>query len=80
MTTKAIFNIDKKLKDRAIRKAHKQGIDLSTMLNFATKAYVEDRLEIDVFGEIIKRGQADIRAGRMYTEKEVYRKLGIRRS
>ena len=78
MTTKVIFNADKKLKAAAMRKARKQGTTLTTVLNFATKAYVEDRLQVDVLGEMIEKAREDIRQGRYYTEEQVYKKLGIK--
>lgn len=78
MTTKAIFNIDKKLKEKAMRKAKREGITLSTVLNFAAKAYVEDRFEIDMIERIMARAEEDIRAGRIYTQEEVYKMLGIK--
>lgn len=78
MTTKVIFNTDKKLKAAAMKKARGQGITLSSVLNFATKAYVDDRMKIDVLGQMIERGREDIRQGRIISEKEVYRKLGIK--
>ncbi|RJQ35316.1 hypothetical protein C4568_01075 [Candidatus Parcubacteria bacterium] len=78
MTTKAIFNIDKKLKEQVIRKAKKHGTTFSSVMNFAAKAYLEDRFKVDIIGEMIERGRADVRAGRVYTSEEVYKKLGIK--
>jgi hypothetical protein len=49
MTAKIIFNIDQKLKDAAQKKARKEGLTLSAVLNFATEAYVKDRLKIIAF-------------------------------
>lgn len=48
MTTQVIFNIDKKLKDQAMKKAAGQGITYSTVLKLATRAFVENRFDIDV--------------------------------
>lgn len=73
MITKVIFNTDKKLKVAAQKKARKQGITLSAMLNFATRAYVRDEIEID----IIARDIAEARQGKSIPASEVYRRLGI---
>ncbi|HEY4487267.1 MAG TPA: hypothetical protein VI483_00710 [Candidatus Paceibacterota bacterium] len=77
MTTKAIFNIDKKLKEKAIRKANKQGINLSVMLNFATRAYVDDRLEVDILGELVKRARQDLREGKTVSQDDLFAKYGL---
>ena len=46
MNVKVIFNTNKKLKDAAMKKARKEGLTYSAVLNIATQAYVGDRLEI----------------------------------
>jgi hypothetical protein len=79
MTTKVIFNIDKKLKDGALRKARSQGTTLTTVLNLATKAYVENRFQVDLLGQVLEKSREDIRAGRMFTEEQVYKKFGIKK-
>lgn|GEM_PF-630019 len=73
MNTKIIFNIDKKLKAAAQKKAKAQGLTLSAVLNFATRSYVENVIEID----IIARDLAKARASRSIPAEEVYRRLGI---
>lgn len=78
MTTKVIFNIDKKLKTAAMKKARGQGMTYSAFLNLATSAYVENRMEIDVIGQMIQRGREDIRQGRTIPAEEVYRRLGLK--
>ena len=79
MNTKIIFNTDRKLKDAAQKKARKQGLTLSAMLNLATQAFVDDDIKIDVIGRDIARARADIRAGRGIPAEEVYRRLGIKK-
>jgi ribosomal protein S4 len=78
MTTKVIFNMDKKLKESALRKARKLGTTLTTVLNLATKAYVEDRLQVDIFGETLAKAREEVRQGKTYSEAEVYKRLGIK--
>ncbi len=46
MTTQVIFNIDSGLKAKAMKKAQSEGIPFSSVLNLATKAYVEGSLDI----------------------------------
>jgi hypothetical protein len=46
MTTKVIFNIDKKLKEKAMQKAQSEGIALTSVLKFATKAFVDGELSL----------------------------------
>jgi antitoxin component of RelBE/YafQ-DinJ toxin-antitoxin module len=77
MNTKVIFNTDKKLKAAAMRKARKQGLTYSAVLNFATRAYVNDVLKIDVLGEIINKARKDIRAGKGIPQEEVFKRLGL---
>lgn len=48
MTTQVIFNIDQKLKERAMKKARGEGVPFSSVLKLATKAYVEGQLDIGV--------------------------------
>ncbi|HEY4507780.1 MAG TPA: hypothetical protein VJJ47_02820 [Candidatus Paceibacterota bacterium] len=45
------FNIDKTLKDKAVRKARAEGIPFSAVLNFAAKAFVKGDLEIGLVAE-----------------------------
>ena len=75
MTTKIIFNTDKKLKAGAQKKAKKQGLTLSAVLNFTMRSYVENAIDID----IIARDIAQARSERSVPAKEVYRQLGIKK-
>jgi antitoxin component of RelBE/YafQ-DinJ toxin-antitoxin module len=78
MTTKVIFNIDKKVKERAQKKARQQGLTLSSVLNLAANAYANNRLEVDVLGEIISQARREIREGKGIPATEVYKRLGIK--
>lgn len=75
MSTKIIFNTDKKLKEAAQKKARGQGLTLSAMLNLATRAYVDDEIKIDV----IARDLAEARRGESIPAAELYRRLGIQK-
>lgn len=46
MNTQVIFKIDKNLKDKAMKKAQSEGISFATILKFATKAFVENKLNV----------------------------------
>jgi len=45
MTTQVIFKIEKKLKDKAMKKAKSQGLPFALILKLITHAYVEGRFE-----------------------------------
>lgn len=78
MNTKVIFNIDKKLKVKAMQKAGRQGLTLSSVLNLATQAYVDDRITLTAFERDLMQGMADVRAGRVHALDDVIRDLKIK--
>jgi len=41
MNTQVIFNLDKKLKEQAMKKAQNQGLSFGVILKLATKAFVD---------------------------------------
>ena len=48
MTTQVIFTIDKGLKKEAMRKARSFGLPFSSVLNLATRAFVDGKINIGV--------------------------------
>lgn len=48
MTTQVIFTIDKRLKSKAMRKARSFGLPFSSVLNLATRAFVDGKINIGV--------------------------------
>ena len=48
MTTQVIFTIEKNLKNEAMRKARSFGLSFSSVLNLATRAFVEGKINIGV--------------------------------
>lgn len=48
MNTQVIFKIDKKLKEKAMRKSRNEGIAFSSVLKLATKAFVKGDLGISI--------------------------------
>lgn len=77
MVTKVIFNTDKHLKAAAMKKARSQGLTLSAVLNMATKAYVDNRIEISVFDRDLAKALEDVRKGRVTDAETVHRRLGL---
>ncbi len=69
--------MDTTLKKEAMKKARKEGMNLSVVLNFATRAYVENRLKISASDRNFEQGMADIRAGRIRPAEEVFKRLGL---
>ena len=47
MNTQVIFKMDKKLKEKAMKKARAEGIPFSAVLTLATKSFVEGGLAIE---------------------------------
>ena len=68
------------LKKAAMKKARKEGWTLSAMLNFATRAYVENRLSMQILDPELAQGLDDIRNGREVTLEEAERRLKARLS
>ena len=50
MNTQVIFQIDKKLKNRAMSKAQKEGITFTSILKLATKAFADGNLTVGLIG------------------------------
>lgn len=78
MTTKVIFNTDKKLKAAAMKKARKEGLTYSAVLNLATEAYVNNRLEITAFDRDLAVARAQMRRGEGIPQEEILRRLGLK--
>ncbi len=79
MNVKVIFNTNKKLKDAAMKKARKQGVTLSAVLNLATQAYVNDKMEIDFFfAQDIAVSREQIKQGKVVPLEEVRKRLGLK--
>lgn len=73
MTNKMIFNVDSKIKERAMKQAQQDGVPFSTVLKLATKAYAEGKLRLSIsdvssFNEAtrreIKQALDDIKRGK----------------
>lgn len=64
-----------KLKQAAMRKAKEEGWNFSAMLNFAAKAYVSNRLSMEMIDPKLAKGLDDIAKGRTTSLEQVIRKL-----
>ena len=68
-----------KLKKAAMKKAREEGWTLSAMLNQATKAYVNNRMEFSALPPHIVQGIKDIREGRGIPLEEIKREMALQR-
>ena len=50
MTSQVIFKIDKKLKEKAMKKARGEGIAFASVLKLATQAYIKGNLDVELVG------------------------------
>lgn len=59
MTSQVIFKMDTKLKERAMKKARREGLPFSTVLNRMVKAYIDEDYYLElvpkVFNEKTRR-------------------------
>ncbi len=56
MTTQIVFNIDPKVKAKAMKRAKKEGIPLATFLKIAVEAYAEGECGIGLIPKKIPSG------------------------
>lgn len=73
MTTQVIFKIDKRLKDKAMKKAQVEGLAFASVLKLATQAYVNGELDVELVARPklnaktrreIEQALRDIKAGK----------------
>lgn len=80
--TRVIFNTSKRIKENAQKRAHKEGTDLTSVLNQAMLLYAEGTFDPDELLTkedvlAIRRGLADAKAGRTVTLTEVRERLNL---
>lgn len=51
MNTQVIFNLDKKLKERAMKKAQNQGLPFGAILKLATQAFVDGDFSVGLISK-----------------------------
>lgn len=73
MTSQVNFKIDRRLKERAMKKAENEGVTYSNILKMATAAYVKGKLNVQLVAEKefnaktrkeIEKAIKDVKAGR----------------
>jgi hypothetical protein len=73
MNTQVIFNLDKKLKEKAMKKAQSQGLPFGAILKLATKAFVEGEFNVGFVSKedfnpstrkSVEKALKDIKAGK----------------
>jgi antitoxin component of RelBE/YafQ-DinJ toxin-antitoxin module len=78
MNTQVIFNLDKKLKEQAMKKAQNQGLSFGVILKLATKAFVDGDLNVGLISKEefnpstrkeIEKALKDIKAGKNLSPK-----------
>lgn len=81
-TTRVLFNTTKRIKDAAKARAYKEGTNLTSVLNQAMLLYSEGSFDPDDFLTkedilAIRRAEADIKAGRVYSLDQVTKRLNL---
>ena len=76
---KVIFNMEATLKKKAMAKARRDGLTLSTLLNRATDAYVKNRLSLEIVDPDLAEGLDDIAHGRVISQEDLFKELHLRR-
>ena len=61
MISQVIVNVDSALKEKAMKKAKREGIPFSSVLKMAIKAFVEDKFNVGLIGDLNWRTSRDIR-------------------
>ncbi len=76
--SKVILNMDATLKKKAMAKARREGLTLSALLNRATDAFVKNRLALEIVDPDLAEGLADIAAGRVISEEDLFKRYGYK--
>ncbi|MEI6396683.1 MAG: hypothetical protein WCO48_01250 [Candidatus Taylorbacteria bacterium] len=69
--------MDTTLKKKLMAKAKKEGLTISSFLNFAAREYINGNIKMTVFQRDLAEAREDIRRGRYMTAEEVFEKLGL---
>lgn len=48
MTTQVVFKLDKKVKDKALKRAKREGISFASVMKFAARAYAQERFNVNI--------------------------------
>jgi hypothetical protein len=77
MTSKTIFNMNTILKKDVMKKAKREGLTLSDVLNFAAKAYIKGDIQVRIVSRDTAEALDDIAHGRVISQEALFKKLGI---
>jgi len=71
MTTQVVFNIDPKIKAKAMKRAKREGVPFASVLKLATKAFAEGKFDVGIHVEekFNKKTAMEIRAALRDIEK-----------
>ena len=69
--------MDSTLKKELMKKARKEGLTLTSVLNVAARAYTNDWIKIAALERDIAEGISDIRNGRVISQEDLFKKLGF---
>jgi antitoxin component of RelBE/YafQ-DinJ toxin-antitoxin module len=61
MISQVIVNVDSVLKEKAMKKAKKAGIPFSSVIKMAIKAFVEDRFNVGLIGNLNAKTSRELR-------------------
>lgn len=77
MTSKTIFNMNTTLKKIAMKKAKKEGLTLSDILNFSARAYIAGDIQVRLVDRDTAEALDDIAHGRVISQEKLFKKLGM---
>jgi antitoxin component of RelBE/YafQ-DinJ toxin-antitoxin module len=61
MITQVIVNVDSLLKAKAMKKAKREGIPFSSVIKMAIKAFVDDRFDVGLIGNLNTKTSRELR-------------------
>ncbi len=77
MTSKTLFNMNTALKKAVMKKAKKEGLTLSDVLNFSARAYIKDVIQVRIVDRDTAEALDDISHGRIISQEALFKKLGL---
>ena len=77
MNTTVLFNIDKKLKTAAMRKARAKGLTLTSVFTMTMQAFVDDMLTVDILARDIAKARQEFKEGKFFTQAQIEKGFDI---
>ncbi|MDQ2932886.1 MAG: hypothetical protein M3Q80_00705 [bacterium] len=65
------------LKKAVMKKAKKEGLTLSDVLNFSARAYIKDVIQVRIVDRDTAEALDDISHGRIISQEALFKKLGL---